>query len=537
MSKVFKELLNIRGVGADFLDPKYEDCISPQNLPDLKPAIERLRKARDQQEKILIYGDYDVDGITASTAMYDTLKLLGIPEIEIMLPNRFTDGYGMSEKLIERAKTEGFNLVVTVDCGSRNHEIIEKLQQEGIDTIVTDHHECGDTLPPAVAIVNPKRTDLKIPAELKQLAGVGVVFKLAQGLVEAELIPAGQEKWLLDLVTIGTICDSMQLVGENRRLCYYGFKVLEKTRRPGLKELLRRIKAKRLTSDTIGFQIGPRLNAAGRLDTAEKSLGLLCAKSRPAAAKLADELETLNQTRRSQQTSALKEAETGGIGDNPVIVVQGNWNEGIIGIVAGHLTEAHHRPSFVFTSTPEGVLKGSGRSFGDFNLASALKHCQDVIIGGGGHAEACGVQIGADHFDLFQKMVNEYYHKLNLKDQEKCFITSEDLIIQDFSELSLELIAELQKLEPFGIGNPEPVFLLPEAHVIESNRLGKNNEHLRLVVWDQAGNSFKLMWFYAPKEYLNLEKGDLVNAWITLSENEFRGVRSPEGRIVRLSSI
>ncbi len=537
MSKVFQELLNLRGVGEDFLSPKYEDCISPQSLPDLKPAIERLKQARERDEKVLIYGDYDVDGVTASTAMSNILKLLGITKIEIMLPNRFTDGYGMSEKLVDKAKSEKFNLVVTVDCGSRNHQIIEKLNTAKIDTIITDHHECSDTLPDAIAVVNPKRTDIEIPPEFRQLAGVGVAFKLAQGLVEAGLIPNGQEKWLLDLVAIGTICDSMPLVGENRRLCYYGFKVLAKTRRPGLKELLKRVSAKKLSGDTIGFQIGPRLNAAGRLDTAEKSLGLLRAESRPAAAKLADELETLNQTRRAQQNSALKELESRGLDDNPVIVVQGDWNEGIIGIIAGHLTEIYHRPSFVFTPGAEDILKGSGRSFGDFNLALALKHCQDIILGGGGHAEACGVQIESKHFELFQQMINDFYHSLNLKDQEKYLTTSEDLAVQDFDELSLELVSELQKLEPFGIGNPEPVFLLPEARIIESNRLGKNGEHLRLVVWDQAGHSFKLMWFYAPEKYLQLETGESINAWVTLCENEFRGIRSIEGRIVRLNSI
>ena len=217
MSQIFRELLQRRGVTEDFLYPKYEKGCNAKLLPDLDLATERLKNACKKQEKVLIYGDYDVDGVTASTAMYDILRLIGIEQIEIMLPNRFVDGYGMSEKILEKAAAEKINLVITVDCGSRNHVIIEKLKQNGIDTIITDHHECAETLPNAVAVVNPKRKDLEIPIELKGLAGVGVVFKLAEGLVEAGMIPEGQEKWLLDLVLIGTICDNMVLMGENRR--------------------------------------------------------------------------------------------------------------------------------------------------------------------------------------------------------------------------------------------------------------------------------------------------------------------------------
>ena len=239
MNKLFEQLLKKRKIEPDFLHPDYEKLSSPANLPDVKKAVERIKKAIQESEKILIYGDYDVDGVTSSTLMEEALVLSGVkPEnIEIMLPDRFADGYGMSPKLIKRAEKSKITLVITVDCGSRNHEIIDELNTLKIDTIVTDHHECGETLPAALAIVNPKRQDidLKEPS-LRELAGVGVAFKLAQALAEEKLIKKGQEKWLLDLVLIGTICDSMLLVGENRILCFYGAKVLEKTRRKGLKE-------------------------------------------------------------------------------------------------------------------------------------------------------------------------------------------------------------------------------------------------------------------------------------------------------------
>ena len=307
MSKIFEQLLRVRNIDAQFLHPKYEECIDPDLMPDMGVAIERLKRARDGHEKVLIYGDYDVDGVTSSVVMREALKLAGIEVVEIMLPNRFLDGYGMSEKVAVRAQELGVRLVVTVDCGSRNQEIIDKLLEIGVETIVTDHHECGwgapdsasaapshDMVKPAaVAIVNPKRKDVEVQEELRELAGVGVAFKLAQGMVKAGMIPEGQEKWLLDLVLIGTVCDSMRLVGENRRLCYYGMLVLGKTRRQGLRELMHTAGVKKMNGEAIGFQLGPRLNAAGRMETAERALELLLAEKKTVAARLAQVLEEL----------------------------------------------------------------------------------------------------------------------------------------------------------------------------------------------------------------------------------------------------
>lgn len=550
MSEIFAQLLRKREFGQDFLCPKYEETIRPELMPDLKKAVERLGEAREKHEKVLIYGDYDVDGVTASTVAAEMLERAGVQVVEIMLPNRFTDGYGMSGKVVARAKELGVGLVLTVDCGSRNHEIIEQLRAEGIETIVTDHHECGATLPEETLVLNPKRrdalqavteakgeelTDQEVDEllELRELAGVGVVFKLAQGLVQKGLIPEGQEKWLLDLVLIGTVCDSMKLLGENRRLCFYGLKVLEKTRRPGLKELMRLSGVKRLDSDAIGFQIGPRLNAAGRMETAEKALELLRAKTRIKAAELAAELELLNQQRKKQQNEAVDEIRRRGVGEQKVIVGRGDWHEGVLGIIAGRLTEEYHRPAFALAEC-DGILKGSGRSFGDFNLAEALTVCEKYIIGGGGHAEACGVKLELERFEDFCEALEEYCQSLRLEDQERFFAAREDLAIEKVEELSLELIDELKKLEPYGPGNGEPVFLLKNARVVEVAKLGEGDRHLRLVVWDQTGKSLKLMNFSAPKEYLALSGGEIVDVWFTLCENEFRGIRSVEGRVVRI---
>ena len=527
--------MSVRGLNQDFLNPKYENLKNPTDLPDMKKAITRIKKAIKTGEKVLIYGDYDVDGVTASALMESALKLAGLKEVEIMLPDRFVDGYGMSERLIERAKKGQFTLVITVDCGSRNHTIIEELNHEKIDTIVTDHHECEDTLPEAVAVVNPHRHDYKGPETLKNLAGVGVAFKLAQGLTEENLIKDGQEKWLLDLVLLGTICDSMLITEENRILTYFGKIVLEKTRRPGLRELMKNAGVKQITSESIGFQIGPRLNAAGRLDTAKIALDLLRTTSNTEAAKLAKKLEELNKKRRDEQRAAVREIakryEDHPI-DTPVIIETGDYHEGIIGIIAGRLVETYKKPAFVLTEVEDGIFKGSGRSFGDFNLADALAHIKDIIEGGGGHAAAAGVQIKRENLYKFREKINEYHNSLNLKNQERYLKKSPDISIENLQDFNLELLENLGKLEPFGPGNEEPIFCLKNAEIAESRRMGEDQNHLRLDLRGKDGKIIKSVAFFAPKNWFNLYDDQTYNFLIQPTINEWNGVRSVEARLI-----
>ena len=482
----------------------------------------------------MIYGDYDVDGVTASTVMEQALVMAGVEpaKIEIMLPDRFADGYGMSSELVKRAKKQKINLVITVDCGSRNHQIIDELNNLEIDSIITDHHEVGDSLPDSIAVINPKRNDSS-DEDLRELAGVGVAFKLAQALVKEGLIREGQEKWLLDLVLIGTICDSMLLTGENRIIGHYGIKVLEKTKRVGLRELMQRAGVKKLNSESIGFQIGPRLNAAGRLDTANISLELLRAKSSAEAAELAEKLESLNKKRKNEQNIATREIEARGISDEPVIIEVGNWHEGILGIVAGRLVDKYKKPAFVLAETSaDGVLKGSGRSFGDFNLALALDFVNDLIITGGGHAAAAGVKLKRENLYSFRERINDYYRSLNLENQERFLKKQPDLDVENISELILEFLEELKSLEPFGLGNEEPIFRLMNVQIIEKRKMGTEGQHLRLDVKGKDGKAIKLVAFYAPEKWLNLEYDDTIEPIVQLVENEFNGVRSVEARII-----
>ena len=540
MSKLFERLLEVRGLDYSFLHPKYENLTDPFILPDLDKAINRIERAVESHEKILIYGDYDVDGVTASTVMANALTLAGIkPEnIDIMLPDRFADGYGMSPRLITRVKKQGITLVITVDCGSRNHTIIDELNTLRIDTIVTDHHECGTDLPDALAVINPKRSDfIEEKPNLKNLAGVGVAFKLAQGLAKKGIISSGQEKWLLDLVLIGTICDNMLLTGENRILGYYGIKVLEKTRRAGLKELMNRAKVKNLTAESIGFQIGPRLNAAGRLRSAHLSLDLLSATSPTDAATLAEQLENLNSKRKTEQQNAIKEINDRGISDDPVIIETGTWHEGILGIIAGRLVEDYRRPAFVLSEVENGIYKGSGRSFGDFSLAKALDFTKDTIIGGGGHAGAAGVRVEGKKLYEFREKINKYYKSLHLTGQEDYLKNHADLDVSNLADLSLGFLDELKLLEPFGAGNEEPIFRLLGTDIINVSRMGTEQNHLRLDVRDKKSNNLKLVAFYAPKEWLTLSLEDKITPLVKLTENDFNGVKSAEARIVDIEIV
>lgn len=533
MNKLFIQILEKRGLKDDFLNPKYEDLTDPYEINDMENAVSRIKNAILKNEKILIYGDYDVDGVTASTLMEDALVLAGVkPEnIEIMLPDRFVDGYGMSSRLIKKAIKDKINLVITVDCGSRNHNIIEELIEQKIDTIVTDHHECEDILPPAIAVINPKRKDYSGPEELKNLAGVGVAFMLARALVKEGMIEDGQEKWLLDLVLLGTICDQMLLTGENRILGFYGMKVLAKTRRPGIKEIMKNAGVKKITSESIGFQIGPRLNAAGRFETAELALNILRTKSSAEAAALASKLEELNKARRAEQKNATEEIIKRKKENTPVIIESGKWHEGIIGIVAGRLVETYHKPAFVFTEVENGILKGSGRSFGDFSLATALEHAKDVVINGGGHAAAAGVRIYDKNLYAFREKINFYYDSLKLKNQEKFFESRADLEIDNLEDFTIDFLDDLKLLEPFGAGNEEPIFCLKNVEILDVKRMGDKGQHLRLDIRDKNGKTLKCVAFFAPEKWFNLYSDARYDIFIKPAENEWNGTRSIEARI------
>ena len=532
MTNLFKQLLRQRGLDDGFLNPRYEDLFKPEELKGMGEAVERIRIAREANEKIIIYGDYDADGVTSSTLMRDALKYYGCKKVEIILPNRFTDGYGLNLPAVEKIVARGARLVITVDCGSGSEGVIAALKERGIDTIVTDHHEIPNVPKSAIAVINPKQGD-KVGTKM---AGVGVAFALARAL-NKDMNGGkcdGQEKWLLDLVVIGTICDSMELRDENRILSYYGMKVLAKTRRAGIKELARAacVDLDKLNTHAIGFQLGPRLNAAGRMRSADLALDLMMATSRTKPFSLANELDSLNSERRKAQEKAIDEIEVSN--NDAVIVACGNWHEGILGIIAGRLVEIYRKPAFALTRLKDGRIKGSGRSFGEFSLAEALQNCGDLLLSGGGHAGACGVSMKAENLEAFRKAVNKYYKGLRLKNQERFLRNMSDLKLLDLSEVTEELYAEFCLLEPFGDGNTEPILELDG--IVVDKRVMKE-KHLSLNVGDRNGKVIKLMAFYAPEEWFGVENGNRVRVQFTLTKNEWRGKVAVEGSILSLERL
>ena len=546
MNKILERLMELRGISEKDLKPKYESLADPFLLPDMEECVKRICEAIDRNERILIYGDYDVDGVTAAAVMYETLKLAGAGKVEIMLPDRFVDGYGMSTKVVQKAKETGVGLVITVDCGSSNAEIIKELSEYKIYTIVTDHHELLHGTPEAaVAVVNPKREDFcetegndnggkegnskkkEVRWEVfRDLAGVGVAFEVARALVARGRIAAGQEKWLMDLVVIGTVADRMKMRGENWKLGYFGLKVLQRTRRKGLVKLMKIAGITEVSSETIGFGIAPRLNAAGRMQSAEMAIKLLLAKDEMEAEYLATELNNLNSERKEEQRRAIAKIEEE---EAPVLVVRGSCHEGVIGIVAGRLLEKYKKPTFVFTETTEPEqIKCSGRSFGEFSLAEALKNVNDLLVKGGGHAAACGATILAKDFDEFKRRVNKFYVSLGLVGQERFLEKGADLEVFD-EEINVSLVEELGKMEPFGVGNEEPLFIKKCVQLKEVRKMGKDQNHLSFMM-----DGVKMVYFFAPEEVLRMRDGEIVDVKFTLVVDEWNGVKRVSGRVMEI---
>ena len=537
---LFEQILAARGLTAasasDFLSPDYAKKHDPFLLPDMTKAVERLVQARQKQEHITIYGDYDIDGLTATTVLIDAFASFGFDHVDAFIPNRFVEGYGLTVDAVDQIVVSGTQLIVTVDCGSLSHKEIEYSNSLGVDVIVTDHHNVSDVQPLAVAVVNPKRKDHTYP--FIDLAGVGVAFKLVQALqTRLEGLPVGHEKWLLDLVALGTVCDVVTLVDENRTNVYFGLQVLRKTRRPGLKALMAvaRIEPATLNSRSLGFGLGPRMNAAGRLETARHALDMLLADDNEIAFDKAQQLDALNLTRRLDQAVILKAAivQAELYADDPVLVVSGaDWNHGIVGIVAAKLLEKYKKPTYVLQEM--GVhSKGSARSYGDFSAVEALRASDDIITKGGGHTLAAGVTLPTKNIAAFRARVNEFYRAQLLSNQTVLLLPTADVVIADFTEVDEGLIAQLANLEPFGSGNPEPILKIENVIVTNQRRMGAENQHVKLEVKDRLGKRLQVLAFGAPDSFF-AEPGETVTVLFQPILNEWQGRRSVEGRLLHV---
>lgn len=559
---LFDQILLSRGIAGEtrelFLNPKYEAGHDSFLLPDMAAAVERLIKAREQQERITIYGDYDIDGLTATTVLVEAFESFGFRFVETFIPNRFVEGYGMTIDAVERIAATGTTLIVTVDCGSLSEGAIVRAKELGVDVIVTDHHNVAPVQPPAVAVINPKRLLQDFPKRYKNLQllpsrsatkelypfldlpGVGVAFKLVQALqTRLDGLPIGQEKWLLDLVALGTVCDVVTLVDENRTHVYWGLKVLAKTKRPGLRALMAvsGVEREKVNARSLGFALGPRMNAAGRLETAQYAQEMLLTKKGEVALELAEQLDAMNAERRATQDTILQgaiEQANERRYDNVLVVSHADWSHGIVGIVAAKLLERYKKPTFVLQEMGE-ESKGSARSFGDFSAADAIRASDDLITKGGGHKFAAGVTLPTANIDLFRRRVNEYYLSLQLPAQGPLLLPKADVTITDLSEVDEALVEQLSTLEPFGSGNPEPILCIENVAVSDVRRMGADAQHLKIEIDDKDRRKMQLIAFNADESW-RPQVGDVISVWFAPIINEWQGRRSVEGRLLRLES-
>ena len=539
---LFEQILTARGLTTRaarqaFLQPDYMAVKhDPFLLPDMKKAVARLKQARQRGEKIVIYGDYDIDGLSATALLLDAFSKFGFEGVDAFIPNRFVEGYGMTMGAVDKVRDMGADLIVTVDTGSLCHAEIAYAASLGIDTVVTDHHNVAETPPPSVAAVNPKFPGHTYP--FRDLCGAGVAFKLVQALqTELDGLPDGYEKWLLDLVALGTVCDIVTLADENRANVYWGLEVLKKQQRPGLKALMAvaGIEPEQVNARHLGFGLGPRMNAAGRLETAQHALDMLTARDGLVALEASEKLEELNVKRRSIQDAIFEEAcvQAEELADDRVLVVSSDgWNHGVIGIVASKLVEKYKKPVFIIGERGEEAT-GSARSFGDFSAADAVRAADDIIIKGGGHGAAAGVTLETEKISDFRRRVNEFYDSLQLTNQERYLLPRADVEIDDFSEIDEDLVANLAKMEPFGNGNPEPVLKITRASVLSMRRMGADGQHVKLALRDKNGKVLQMLAFNAPEEFFR-ESGDEVAAWFQPTLNEWQGVRTVEGRLLHI---
>lgn len=560
---LFEDILTARGLTGEvrelFLSPRYEAGHDPFLLPDMEQATDRLVKARATQEKLTIYGDYDIDGLTATTVLLDALEAFGFKQVDAFIPNRFVEGYGLTVDAIERIAATGATLVVTVDCGSLSEKEIVRAAELGVDVIVTDHHNVAPVQPPAVAVINPKRLLQDHPDEYEKLQlkpdsklqgkvypfldlpGVGVAFKLVQALqTKLDGLPSGQEKWLLDLVALGTVCDVVTLVDENRTHVAWGLRVLAKTRRPGLRALMAvaGVEPDQVNARHLGFGLGPRMNAAGRLETAQYALDMLRAKDTMLALEKAQQLDALNLARRSEQDKIFKEAiiQAELYKNDPVLVVSSaGWSHGIIGIVAAKLLEKYHKPTYVLEEMGD-EAKGSARSYGDFSAADAIRASDDLITKGGGHKLAAGVTLPTANIGAFRARVNEFYRSQNLFNQAALLLPKADVTVADFAEVTESLLDQLQQLEPFGSANPEPVLRAESVLVTGLRRMGAEAQHVKLELQDATGRTLQVLAFSAPPQFF-AEPGEYVTVWFQPMLNEWQGRRTVEGRLLHLEAL
>lgn len=531
------KLLALRGISSadeirDFLDPDYGKLHDPFRFKDMQKAVARIWTAIETKQKITIYADYDADAITAAAVLYLALQKLGARP-EAYIPDRFTEGYGLNLEAINAICNSGTKLIITVDCGINAVEEAALCESLGVDLVITDHHELTGELPKANAIINPKNPQDEYPFPF--LTGVGVAYKLVQALFTR--INSSWEKWLLDLVALGTVADCQSLTGENRILVSFGLKVLAKTRRPGLKALLQTAggKSDKYDTYTLGFVLGPRINAAGRIRHADIAFRLLISEDAVDAEILAGELNELNRHRQllTEQIASEARSQIELISDKKVLLAVGtDWPKGVVGLVAGRLSEEYNRPVLAL-SVASGVAVGSARSTPDFDMVAALSFAKEMLIKYGGHTQAAGFTLASDNIPGFHQKLLEYAEALNLTLSDPVIEIDAEIGSEDLTWDNLNF---LERLGPFGFGNPKPKLVSRGLEIVDIRLVGAQQQHLKMRLLFRGPVRHILEAIAFGQGFLSdtLVPGKKIDAVFELASNEWNGHKDMQLKILDL---
>ncbi len=539
----------------EFFNPDYEgDLHDPFLMLGIKEAVKRIKKAIAKQEQIAIFGDYDADGVCGSVILKTILEKLGANlRGGVSIPNRLKEGYGLNSDAIKKSIANGAKVIITVDCGISSITEIALANKLGAEVIVTDHHQIGKVLPVAKIIINPWQAKDKYP--FKDLAGAGVVFKLAQALVSASKeVNAGWEKWLLDLVALATVADCMPLLGENRTLVRYGLIVLAQTKRPGLQELMKVARlspvfeieklSTNLDAYSLGFVLAPRLNAAGRIEHADLALDLLLTGDREKAKEMAQKINEHNRRRQKITDEIVTEIESKikqEVFDKyQPFVIESNkeWSPGIIGLVAGKIADRYYRPTMIFSEMEDGIFRGSARSVIGFNIVEAIGQCEELVIDFGGHPGAAGVSLKKENFNKFKEKINKIT-SAKLLDKDLTPVLEIDCELQA-EDINWPLFDELIKFEPFGKGNEAPMFLAKDFVISALRIIGNGSKHLKLELKTNKlpGKIFKAIGFgLAKNNQAEFKAGDSVDLVFEIIKDEWNGRRDLQLKIADIKLV
>ncbi len=534
-------LLKNRGIvtqeaAEKFLNPNYErDIYDPFLILNMEKAVVRVLRAIDENEKIIIFGDYDCDGIPGSVVLHDFFKKIGYTNFQNYIPHRNNEGYGLNIPAIEKFADGGATLMITVDCGITDVAEVARGNELGIETIITDHHLPQEILPPAYAILNSKQADDTYPDNM--LCGAGVAWKLVSALLarrgETWGVPVGWEKWLLDMAGLSTIADMVPLQNENRALAYFGLKVLRVSKRLGLKKLFAKMDMNQanIVEDDVGFMIGPRINAASRMGTPMDAFRLLASTDGEEAEELAEHLTHLNDTRKGLVASMVKEArkhlDARELRD---VIVIGNpsWKPGLAGLVASNIVETYSRTTFVWGRTDDGRIKGSCRSDGTVNVVELMTTVRaGVFVDVGGHAQSGGFSVTFDGVHTLEDELVAVYQKVRHEKEDAEQVVDATLTLNEANWATWKIV---ELFAPFGMGNPKPVFLFEKVRVSEVRKFGKEQAHLELSF---ERSPVKAIAFFAEEEmYKGLADGDTINLVASMELNTFRGKRELRLKII-----